>query len=120
MKKLFIPTALSLLLATALVAEDAKKPDAAASAPAAPAKTEAAPAAPKADAKAAEAAHPAAAHPAATPAKKSGAHHRHHSNVNVKVANELTDKLNKMTCPCPATPVAAAHAHAPVMNAPAA
>ena len=113
MKKVFVPTALALFLATNLIAAEEKKSDVAApvtektasseetkkheaTVEKAEAKKEADDKAKSADAK---------------PAVVTKHHHvaRHHSNVNIKVANELTEKLNKMTCPihmAPAAPVA--------------
>jgi hypothetical protein len=124
MKKLFIPTAFAVLLTTGLVAQEAPKVEektaaapAAASTAAPVAEKAAAPAADKAktaDAKADKAhAAPAKAHTAA----KKGEHHAaaHHSNVDRKLANELTDKLNAMTCPF-AVPAATTVAPAPAAD----
>ena len=121
MKKLFIPTALAVLLTTGLVAQEAPKVEEKTAAAPAAAST-AAPAAEKAAAPAAEkAAAPAAdkaktadvkADKAHTAAKKEHHAAAHHSKVDRKLANELTDKLNAMTCPF-AVPAATTVAPAP-------
>ena len=140
MKKLFIPTALAVLLTTGLVAQEAPKVEektaaapaaASTAAPAAEkaaapaAASTAAPAAEKAAAPAAEkAAAPAAdkaktadvkADKAHTAAKKEHHAAAHHSKVDRKLANELTDKLNAMTCPF-AVPAATTVAPAPAAD----
>ena len=156
MKKLFIPTALAVLLTTGLVAQEAPKVEektaaapAAASTAAPAAEKAAAPAAASTAAPAAEkAAAPAAASTAAPAAEKAAApaaekaaapaadkaktadvkadkahtaakkeHHAaaHHSKVDRKLANELTDKLNAMTCPF-AVPAATTVAPAPAAD----
>ena len=123
MKKLFIPTSLAVLLTTGLVAQEAPKVEektaaapAAASTAAPAAEKAAAPAADKAktaDAKADKAhAAPAKAH---TAAKKEHHAAAHHSKVDRKLANELTDKLNAMTCPF-AVPAATTVAPAPAAD----
>ncbi len=119
MKKLFIPTALAVLFTTALAAQEAPKVDEkAAAAPAAastaaPAAEKAADKAKTADAKADKAhAAPAKAH---TAAKKEHHAAAHHSKVDRKLANELTDKLNAMTCPF-AVPAATTVAPAPAAD----
>jgi len=115
MKKLFIPTALAVLLTTGLVAQEAPKAEEKTTAAPAAEKA-AAPAADKAktaDAKADKAhAAPAKAH---TAAKKEHHAAAHHSKVDRKLANELTDKLNAMTCPF-AVPAATTVAPAPAAD----
>ncbi len=111
MKKVFIPTTLALFLATGLVATESHQADTAATTAAATATDKMAA---EKDANHAPATtvstadHMADAHPAAKVVvvknKKSGGHH--HSKVNVKEADDLTAKLNAMTCPSSAAPAA--------------
>ncbi len=114
MKKVFIPTALALFLATGLVASEAQhQADTAATTAAATATDKMA--MEKETSHAPVTTGSTADHMAAHPAdnkmaeagkkgKKGSAHH--HSKVNVKEADELTAKLNAMTCPSSTAPAA--------------